>query len=132
MATVLIVDDDEDLRTLLAIFLEIAGHEVRQARNGREGIKAITKGVPDLVVLDVEMPVLSGPEMAYELFIRDCGLENIPLILVSGVVGLGKVAAIVGTPYHLAKPYDPQSLLDLIDRALREQISPKAQKGVSK
>jgi CheY-like chemotaxis protein len=130
VAKVLVVDDDDDLRSLLAAFVEIAGHEVRQASNGREAINDITQAVPDVVLLDVELPVLTGPETAYELFIRDCGLEKIPLILVSGVVGLQRIAAMVGTPYCLAKPYDPQALLSLLDRALLEQISPKPKLGV--
>ena len=77
MANVLIVDDDDDIRSLVSMLVEAAGHCVRQATNGREGVEAVAEQRPDLVILDVEMPVLTGPEMAYEMFIRNCGVEKI-------------------------------------------------------
>ncbi len=128
MADVLIVDDSPDLRALLGTIVETAGHEVREASDGRKGLDAVRRRSPDLVLLDVEMPVLSGPEMAYELFLRDCGDENIPVVLLSGVVGLGEVAARAGTPYFLAKPYSPEALLQMVDRALKERIPPRPER----
>lgn len=125
MADVLIVDDSSDLRTLLAVFMGMAGHAVREACDGRQGLDAIAERSPDLVLLDVEMPVLTGPEMAYQLFLRDCGDENIPVVLISGVVGLHEVAAMVGTPYFLKKPYSVEALNEIVDRALKEQIPPR-------
>src|SRR5262245_19991897 len=102
MADVLIVDDNADLRELLAIILESAGHQVRRAGNGREGLDLVRERPPDITLLDVEMPVLNGPEMAYGLFLRNQGDEKIPIVLVSGIVGLSEVARVVGTPYFLA------------------------------
>ena len=125
MANVLIVDDNADIRMLVGGMVEMAGHEVREASDGRKGLEAAAEQHPDLMLLDVEMPILTGPEMAYELSLRDFGLEKIPIILLSGIVGLGEVAEKVGTPYFLTKPYSPEDLLDLIDRALHEQISPR-------
>jgi DNA-binding NtrC family response regulator len=129
MANVLIADDSPDIRTLLAIALQFAGHNVREVSNGREGLDAVRESMPDLVLLDVEMPILNGPEMAYELFLRDSGDENIPVILLSGVVGLNEVAAKVGTPYFLGKPYSVERLLEMIERALREHIPPRPTLG---
>jgi DNA-binding NtrC family response regulator len=125
VANVLIVDDDDDIRSLVSMLVEMAGHCVREAANGREGMQAVTENRPDLVLLDVEMPILTGPEMAYEMFIRDCGIEKIPIILISGVVGLDEVAEMVGTRYFLTKPYDPEALLKLVNRALREHAPPR-------
>jgi two-component system cell cycle response regulator DivK len=125
MADVLIVDDNADIRNLLALILHAAGHEVRKASNGREGLDLVAEQAPDIALVDVEMPVLNGPEMAHGLFLRDCGDENIPIVLISGVVGLPQVASVVGTPYFLAKPFSPESLLRLIDRAVQEHIGPR-------
>jgi CheY-like chemotaxis protein len=125
MADVLIVDDNADIRSLLAAILRVVGHQVREAGDGLKGLELISAQTPDLVLLDVEMPVLTGPEMAYELFLRDRGDENIPIILLSGVVGLPELADAVGTPYFLAKPYSPDSLLRLVDCALSEHIPPR-------
>src|SRR5262247_3927726 len=114
MADVLIVEDNPDLASLLAEILRAAGHEPREARNGREGLDRVAERAPSLVLLDVEMPILTGPEMAYGLFLRNCGDEKIPVILLSGVVGLPVIAASIGTPYFLAKPYSVEGVLELV------------------
>ena len=101
------------------------GHNVRQARNGREGLNAVAEERPDLVLLDVEMPVVTGPEMAYALFMRNCGDEKIPIVLLSGIVDLDEIATMVGTPYFLGKPYAPEALMKTMERALKEQIAPR-------
>jgi CheY-like chemotaxis protein len=74
----------------------------------------------DLILLDVEMPRLTGPEMAYRLFVLDAGKEKIPIVLLSANLDLPRVAAtVVGTPYCLAKPYPIDDLFSpfLVDRA---------------
>ena len=109
----------------MAAILQAAGHEVREASNGREGLDLVAQRPPDLALLDVEMPVLNGPEMAHGLFLRNFGFEKIPIILLSGIVGLQEVAEVVGTPYFLAKPYSPGALLRMVDWALREKIAPR-------
>jgi CheY-like chemotaxis protein len=76
MAYVLVVDDDVDVGDLLADLLREEGHDVQVARNGREGVTLLRAKRPDLVLLDVEMPVLTGPEMAYEMLLHDLGWEE--------------------------------------------------------
>src|SRR5262249_3295299 len=93
VADLLIVDDDSDLGDLLGEAVVDEGHQVRIARNGREGLRLVAERSPDLVLLDVEMPVLDGPDMAYQLFLRNCGAEKIPIVLVSGNVDLPRSAA---------------------------------------
>ena len=97
MADLLIVDDDADMLELLADFLRGEGHDVRVAHDGAEGFQLIRNKTPDLVLLDVEMPIVTGPEMAHELFVHNVGLELIPLVLSSGILSLHQVAATVGT-----------------------------------
>jgi CheY-like chemotaxis protein len=98
MANLLIVDDDLDL--------------------------ADGAGRPDLVILDVEMPVLTGPEMALQMFLRDVGLERIPVLLVSGVLDLPGVAQAVGTPYYLARPYFLDAWRRALFKALEQRTPP--------
>lgn len=125
MSDVLIVDDDDDVAELVAIVLEADGHRVRRAVDGRDGLRLLRDGaLPDAIVLDVEMPRLTGPEMAYAMFVHDAGLENVPIVLVSGVVGLKDVARGVGTPYFLAKPVAAAELRRTLRRALRERRAP--------
>jgi CheY-like chemotaxis protein len=131
MADILIANDSQDNLELLGMILKAAGHEVRMVGDGQEAVEAVRERMPDLVLLDVEMPVLSGPETAYSLFVEDCGKENIPVVLLSGVVGLDEVAEFVGTPYFLCKPYAVDALLRMIDRALLERIPPQTRRRAS-
>jgi len=125
MAELLIVDDDEDIVDALADVAAGEGHTVRIAHDGVEGLECLKSAPVDLIVLDVEMPRLTGPEMAYELFVLDAGREKIPIVLLSGKVDLARVAATVGTPYFLAKPPALDALLALMTRALAERTPPR-------
>jgi DNA-binding NtrC family response regulator len=125
MADVLIVDDDMDVADLLGELLVERGHLIRIARNGEEGLRALSPRAPDVVLLDIEMPVLDGPGMAYQMFLRNCGMEAVPIVLLSGIVALDRVAARVGTPYFLAKPYAPDAVISLCEKALAERTAPR-------
>jgi CheY-like chemotaxis protein len=125
MADLLVVEDNPDLAEPLIDLLVELGHRVDSACHGEEGLRRLDRGpLPDLILLDVEMPVLDGPGMAYRMLIEDAGKDQIPLILLSGVMDLPKVAARVGTPYFLSKPYRIEALLTLLDRALAERRVP--------
>jgi CheY-like chemotaxis protein len=124
MADLLIVDDDMDMAELLGEALAHRGHQIRIAHDGEEGLRELAIRMPDAVLLDVEMPILDGPGMACEMLVRNCGLEAIPIILLSGVVDLDLVAARVGTPYFLGKPYALGAVRALCDRALAERTPP--------
>lgn len=80
--------------------------------------------LPDAVILDVEMPHLTGPEMARRMICHDAGMEAVPVVLVSGIVGLPEVATRLGTPYFLAKPFDLDDLLHVLGRALEDKQPP--------
>jgi CheY-like chemotaxis protein len=121
MAKLLVVEDDPDVAECLTSILEDEGHQVRVARDGREGLERVAEDKPDLALLDVEMPVLDGPGMACELFLHNCGHELIPIVLLSGVANLKQVAERVGTVYYLAKPYHIDAVTALIQRALTER-----------
>ena len=128
MAEILVVDDDDDVAYVIQAFLEMEHHRVRRAADGEKGLASLDdEGLPDLVVMDVEMPLLSGPGMAAQMRAQDLGKERIPLIVVSGVVGLEEVAEHMGTPYYLPKPFAPEALSRLVARALRERRWPTPQ-----
>lgn len=124
MARVLVVEDNREVALPLIMLLEIQGHSVRYSADGAAGLEAVSKEYPDLIVLDVDMPKLTGPEMAYQLLVEDCGRENIPILLLSGVYQLHKVAKTVGTPYFLSKPYNLDEFLALLARILSERQAP--------
>jgi DNA-binding response OmpR family regulator len=120
----LIVEDDVDIVETVSEILSLRDHIVRVAANGEEGLAQLRVRLPDLVLLDVEMPVMGGPAMAYNMFLEDAGREKIPIVLLSGIADLPIVAAKTGTPYFLTKPYSMAELCALVDRALRERIAP--------
>lgn len=128
MANLLVVDDDKDVAEPLIMFLEIMGHQVRYSEDGLAALRSIRESFPELILLDVEMPRLTGPEMACRLLIEDCGREMIPILLLSGVSGLSEVARKIGTPYFLSKPYSIDELEVMLNRALIERISPTPSK----
>jgi DNA-binding NtrC family response regulator len=125
MADLLIVDDDLDVVWILEQVLLGEGYTVRVAHNGEAGLRLLNERSPDLVILDVEMPILDGPSMVYQMFVHDCGLENVPILLISGVFDIDAVARRVGTPYFMSKPFDPNGLLQEIHRALSERALPR-------
>jgi CheY-like chemotaxis protein len=122
---VLLVEDSEDLALLTKLLLENHGYMVQVAANGAEGLTLLHEHLPDVVVMDIEMPVLTGPEMVARMFVNNCGEENIPVVLVSGSVALRNLADSIGTPYYLAKPFPAERLLSLVDRALHEGQVPR-------
>jgi CheY-like chemotaxis protein len=124
VADVLIVDDDPDLGDTLADLVRLSGHQARVGYDGLDALRLISERRPDVALLDVEMPVLSGPEAAEVLVLRNFGDEKIPVVLLSGIVDLPRVAAAVGTPYYLTKPYDLEAVLALLQRVLVERIPP--------
>jgi DNA-binding NtrC family response regulator len=131
MAEILVVDDDHDIADTLADVIGMQGHDVRVAYSGLEGLRALDRHLPDLVVLDVEMPALDGPGMAYRMFADDLGREQIPVLLASGVLDLASVAARVGTPYFIGKPCSLSALMSALERALAERRPPLPSSGSS-
>jgi DNA-binding NtrC family response regulator len=124
MADVLIIDDDIDSAQVLVQIMEALGHTARVAYNGQEGFLLAADRAPHLALLDVEMPLLDGPGMAYEMLLHDMGLEHVPVIFLSGVPNLSDIAGKVGTPYFLSKPYGYRKVVALVERALAERVAP--------
>lgn len=125
MANILIVDDDHDIVEILSDVLKDLGNNVHTAHTGEQGLRVLRAAtLPDAILLDVEMPVLGGPGMACEMLLHDAGEEKIPIVLVSARRDLPAIAAAVGTPFWIAKPFAIEAFLAVIHRALRERTAP--------
>ncbi len=118
MHNILIVEDDLEIAEALADVLVSAGYEARIARNGLEGLEKLAEEEPDLILLDVEMPLLDGPGMASKLAVQIRREPAIPIILISGSVDLAMTAARAGIPDYLAKPFEADAVVALIARVL--------------
>jgi DNA-binding NarL/FixJ family response regulator len=119
---VLVVDDDEDFRTYMRLLLERAGFEVVEAADADETLDAVEERDPDLVLLDVRLPRVSG----YELYrmLRDRIGESVPILFVSGdrTEAYDRVAGLLlGADDYVVKPFDPDELLARIRRSVRQQ-----------
>lgn len=120
MASILLIDDDELLRGVLADALTHSGHRVVQAADGAQGIDLFRATEIDLVITDLVMPVQEGVEtiIALRRLRRD-----LPIIAMSGGANNSGVyldiAAKVGANRVMAKPFTPRELLDAIDETLQ-------------
>jgi CheY-like chemotaxis protein len=125
VAHLLIVDDDNDIVEVLGELLREDGHEVRTASTGEEGLAVLREApLPEVVVLDVDMPGLGGPGMAHKMLLHDAGEEHIPIILMSSRADLVEIARDMGTPYFVRKPASIAIFRDRLVRALAERKAP--------
>ena len=118
MSSLLIVDDDADIRLLLRLELSAEGHRIAEAANGREALDAIAADRPDLVVLDLMMPVLDGWAVLAEL---DAATAP-PIVVITAFASEGDrhVAELLeqGALDVVAKPFDPGWLVGLVNAVL--------------
>jgi CheY-like chemotaxis protein len=115
---VLVVDDEQGFREGLADLLQMEGYEVSMARNAVEAVTLLPEFRPDVMVLDLRMPLLDG-----ESFLRGMrGLpasRHVPVVLISGKEGLAEIAQRCGAAGFLAKPFEAPELLTLLQRVLQ-------------
>jgi two-component system cell cycle response regulator len=119
MARVLVVEDQAENLDLMVYLLTAFGHEAPVARDGAEGIAVITRERPDLVVMDLQMPVMNGYEAASRLK-EDPGLCAIPLVAVTAYAMVGDRARIMAAGFdgYLTKPIDPTVFVRELERYL--------------
>jgi len=125
---ILVIEDDPDVRTLIAEVCRLQGHEVLEAANGAEAIELGTGGRPDLVLVDWVLPDISGTEVILEL--RRQGVMS-PMVMLTGrstktdeVVGLE-----VGADDYITKPFDSRILAARINAHLRRTALTEAGPG---
>jgi two-component system chemotaxis response regulator CheY len=120
-ATVMVVEDDHDIRDSLGIALADAGYEVVDASNGRIALDRLATTLPGVILLDLMMPVLNGLEFLVE-FKKNPLWTRIPIIVASA--NRGYDAADLGTFMVLRKPLDLDVLLDSVSKALGHLTAP--------
>jgi PAS domain S-box-containing protein len=120
---ILVVDDDPSIRILLHQELETQGYRVREAADGEEALNAVRRERPDLIILDVMMPGLSGFDVAAVLK-NDPQTLSIPIIILS-VVQDRERGLRVGVDRYLTKPIDSEGLLQEVGTLLTRGTSKK-------
>jgi two-component system cell cycle response regulator DivK len=112
MHTILVVDDNPDNRFLLLQMLQMNGYSVVTAVNGRDALDVAIEILPDLVLMDMSMPVMDG-WTATQLMKQQPDLSQIPVIAVTGHITVDDLrrAVAVGCADHLEKPIDYEQMI---------------------
>jgi len=114
MSKLLIVDDEVAILEALTDILSVEGYEVATAANGAEGLKRAGEERPDLILLDLMMPVMDGQEMLRRLK-ESTDLRTIPVVVMSA--GRVSKSELQGSRF-LAKPFELDDLLDTVNAEL--------------
>ena len=121
MYKILVADDEPDMRSLLSDLLEEAGHEVTEAENGQVAYQQIQQELPDLVLMDVLMPMMDGIQVLQRLR-NDAATQSLPVILLTAFALSDEDTGILETPntYHLTKPWRRGVVESAINSALAQ------------
>jgi CheY-like chemotaxis protein len=114
-AEILVVDDERPLRELLASLFEEAGYRLRAAIHGQDALAQIEEARPDLIVMDLMMPVMGGVEL-YRRLKRRAETRAIPIIVMSA--GMPPPSELQEADAFIAKPFD----LDAVERAVSRYL----------
>jgi CheY-like chemotaxis protein len=106
---VLVVDDDPDILEAICDILEAEGYDVARARHGEEALARVEARRPDVILLDLMMPVMDGVAFSQALRLRPA-VRDVPIVVISAD-GNPQRAAAVGATGYLAKPFDIEALL---------------------
>jgi two-component system cell cycle response regulator DivK len=119
---VLIVDDVQDNRTIYVLSLTFAGYRIAEAENGEEALRQAERLLPDVIVMDLSLPVMDGWEATRRLK-RDPRTKHIPVIVLTGhaLPEHAKAARQAGCDLVITKPCLPDQLEDAIQRILGAQ-----------
>jgi len=118
--TILIVDDEKDIRNLIAIYLKNEGFDVLEASDGEEGLNLLKKHKVHLIVLDIMMPNVDGIEMCMK--VRE--IAEMPIIMLSAKSqDMDKITGLtLGADDYVTKPFNPLELIARIKSQLRRYI----------
>ena len=120
--TVLVVDDERPIVTLLARLAQGLGARTETAYNGKDALEKIRAHKPDLVLLDLIMPIMSGEEVL-AVMETDPQLQDIPVIVISTKAAVG--SGVEREVPHLRKPFEPAD----VKRLMREQLGLPSRDG---
>ena len=112
MKKILVVEDTEDNRQILRDLLSMAGYEMVEAHDGAEGVLKAAEHKPDLILMDIQMPVMDGYEATRRIKANP-DLKSIPIVAVTSYALSGdeEKARAAGCDAYIAKPYSPRQML---------------------
>ena len=119
MARILIVEDEPDMRELMALKLGAVGHDVMTSRTGAEGLEILRSARPDLVLLDVQLPDTSGLSVCAAVR-ADQEIHDMIVVMISASAGQDEVDAglAAGADDYVTKPFAPSNLIQRVEALL--------------
>jgi CheY-like chemotaxis protein len=120
MASILLIDDDDDLRRVMAMALVNDGHRVREAQDGAKGVAAFHRYSPDIVITDIVMPEMEGIQVIREIRQRK---PDVPIIAISGNIRNDfylRSATALGANTALAKPFTINTLIEVVQNFVND------------
>ncbi len=114
---ILVVDDDPTLVKVIQPFLESHNFAITIAHDGEEAIEEIKKKLPDLIVLDVQMPKMNGYTFIFELK-KIPNTARIPIIVLTAKEGMAEIFKIEGVKEYITKPFKPEILLAAVNKLI--------------
>jgi DNA-binding response OmpR family regulator len=118
MADLVVVDDDADTAEFLSLVLTMHGHRVRIAHDGEAGLRLLRERLPDVLLVDVQLPMLDGAEVVRRIAAESLGAGRLVIVVMSARDDLPDVALRIGTPHVLAKPCTESTVIVAVERAL--------------
>ena len=116
MTSVLVIDDEQDIALICKLALSLAGFDVEERNSGKEALAYLDETTPDVVLLDLRLPDLSGWEVLDRL--RDSGrLDALRVILFSAHASVANDAAAAGCVSFISKPFTPDELVEHVTAA---------------
>jgi len=130
---VLAVDDSKTIRMIVKKAFKTYDCEVIEAADGKEGLETASREKPDLIVLDITMPVMTGPEMLAELK-KDPALKEIPVIMLTAESGKENVVQILkmGVKDYMVKPFKGEQLIERVIKVVTLESKQKEDEDTSK
>ena len=121
---ILIVEDQEDNRTILRDVLSTVGYELIEALNGKDGVRLAQSERPDLILMDIQLPKMDGYEATQQIK-SIAELKTVPIIAVTSYALSGDEAKAraAGCDGYIAKPFSPRELLAKIRKYLSDEVS---------
>ncbi len=122
MRTVLIVDDEPDVRLVARVILEAAGYEIEEAESGEAALDVLGRSpMPDVLLLDVRMPGIDGWEVLRRVRDSPGRLCELPVVIFTADIASAELApvALRDREFFLGKPFDPDDLIDLVGQAAK-------------
>lgn len=116
---ILVVEDNTDINQLLTKILTIANYTVLQAFSGTEANMILEKEIPDLILLDLMLPGISGEELLYN--IRNIFQSNVPVLIISAKISLQDKVSLLknGADDYITKPFEPDEVIARVEACLR-------------